>query len=163
MVLTIEIAIERSRLITDLRIAAIGIGRTVLFHVYIGSQTCADTQVHLGGIVGPPHKLSGIANLVPAINGSHVVFIQMSANSTYTITILMAGNNSTIRIGICYIAYRLAVAAIVFGRGINQRALLLNRQWVFIFANLLIEAVESFLLTIQQIGKFATLNGIFIL
>ena len=70
VVLTIEVTIERFAFCSDSSPAV-----AIAIHVDIVGETCIDVEV-LGCVVVPPQQFCAIADLVPSVDGSQVVFLQ---------------------------------------------------------------------------------------
>ena len=168
--LTVEIAIEGSILATNLckkwsdGSACFYVSLVVFSQVDVGCQLRTGIQM-LRSIVAPPQELLRSTNFVPSINGSHIVLLYCSAvfADTHFVEFVRIENGVTCRSILIYSTHRCAITRVACSISINKSSFFLDRQRSWVNTYPLIEALNTALLSIQEIGKFATLNGIFIL
>ena len=105
----------------------------------------------LGGVVGPPYELCAVADFEPAIDGSHVVFLQAAADGAEAFFILVRRKNAAGRaVGIGNIcAQGLSVATVVCRDGVDECTFLSDGIGEDVFAYLLVEALYASLVAVQ--------------
>ena len=167
--LTVEIAIEGSILATNLckkwsdGSACFYVSLVVFSQVDVGCQLRTGIQM-LRSIVAPPQELLRSTNFVPSINGSHIVLLYCSAvfADTHFVEFVRIENGVTCRSILIYSTHRCAITRVACSISINKGSFFLDRQRSWVNTYPLIEALNTALLSIQEIGKFATFYTIFI-
>ena len=156
--LSVEVAVEGLAFCAD-----VGPAVAVAVHVDVVGETCADAKV-LGSIVGPPYELCAVADVEPAVDGSHEVFLNLSADGAEAFVELVrrqCAAAGSVRIG--DVANGSAVATIACCSSIDECAVLLDRHRDEVFANLLVEAFYAALVAVQGVSECTALDVVGVL